>query len=48
MSIFPGSFPALPGVACDNFGGANAGADQFFLSHCHSGKVYYHKISVTH
>ena len=38
MSVFPGFFPSLPGVACDNFAGNNVSADQFFLSHCHTGK----------
>ena len=36
MSIFPGTFPSLPGVSCDRFSGANLNSDQFFLSHCHS------------
>ncbi len=38
MSCFSGSFAHLPGVACDNFVGQNLNADQFFLSHCHSGE----------
>lgn len=37
MSSFCGSFPRLPGVACDRFDSSNTSADQFFLSHCHSG-----------
>lgn len=36
MGPFSGVFASLPGVTCDMFGGANASADQFFLSHCHA------------
>jgi DNA cross-link repair 1C protein len=36
MSVFPGTFPNLPGVSCDRFNGDNHNSDQFFLSHCHS------------
>lgn len=45
MSCFSGSFASLPGVRCDRFdrltGGLGvAGADQFFLSHCHADHMH--------
>ena len=37
--ITTGPLLHLPGVSCDNFSGENRNNDQFFLSHCHTGRI---------
>ena len=39
--ITTGPLLHLPGVSCDNFSGENRNNDQFFLSHCHTGKFFF-------
>ena len=41
MSSFCGVFLNLPGVSVDKFDGVNQNSDQFFLSHCHAGKLIF-------